>query len=188
MPKVDTEDLIDANEVAVLLGLSHRNTVSQYLIKYPDMPRPVIDLGPKRPRLWLRPDIDYWVQHRQPVRRGRPRRSSPPPATTPTALHGNKAPPLGGCVSGGVPSRNNPRSRPPHSHAIRLPQFLAGCVHSILRSTRDPRFKIELSRLDVPGGLPPGTPRQLALRSATGQLPSKRTDHVLHGIIVSMLL
>ena len=96
MALVETEDLIDSNEVAVLLGLSHRNTVSQYLSKYPDMPRPVIDLGPKRARLWLRPAIESWVQHRQPVWRGRPRRSSPPPATTPTPSSGNKAPPLGG--------------------------------------------------------------------------------------------
>ena len=96
MVLVETEDLIDSNEVALLLGLSHRNTVSQYLTKYPDMPRPVIDLGPKRPRLWLRPEIDSWVQHRQPARRGRPRKSSPPPATAPTALPGNKALPLGG--------------------------------------------------------------------------------------------
>ncbi len=103
MPEVDTEDLVDANEVAVLLGLSHRNTVSQYLAKYPDMPRPVIDMGPKRPRLWLRPEIESWVQNRQPVRRGRPRRSSPPPATTPTASPGDKAPPLGGLRQRGGP-------------------------------------------------------------------------------------
>ena len=29
MPRVNTEDLIDANDVAALLGLAHRNTVSQ---------------------------------------------------------------------------------------------------------------------------------------------------------------
>ena len=96
MALVETEDLIDSNEVALLLGLSHRNTVSQYLAKYPDMPRPVIDLGPKRPRLWLRPEIESWVQHRQPVRRGRPRKPSPLATETPTASPGNKAPPLGG--------------------------------------------------------------------------------------------
>ena len=37
--------------LATLLGLSQRNTVSRYQRRYPDMPRPVIDLGPGRPRL-----------------------------------------------------------------------------------------------------------------------------------------
>ena len=74
--QVETDDLIDANDVAALLGLSHRNTVSQYLIKYRDMPRPVIDLGPKRPRLWLRPEIEAWLARRGPVRRGRPAKRS----------------------------------------------------------------------------------------------------------------
>ena len=46
MPLVPTEDLIDAVEVARLLGLSHRNTVSQYLLKYPEMPRPSSTLAP----------------------------------------------------------------------------------------------------------------------------------------------
>jgi predicted DNA-binding transcriptional regulator AlpA len=74
--QVETDDLIDANDVAALLGLSHRNTVSQYLYKYADMPRPVIDLGPKRPRLWLRPDIEAWLTRRGPVHRGRPAKGS----------------------------------------------------------------------------------------------------------------
>jgi predicted DNA-binding transcriptional regulator AlpA len=72
---VDTQDLIDAQQVALMLGLSQRNSVSLYLHKYSDMPRPVIDLGPSRPRLWLRPDIETWLIRRGPVRRGRPRLS-----------------------------------------------------------------------------------------------------------------
>jgi hypothetical protein len=43
--RVLLEELIDAHEVARILGLSHRNTVSLYLRRYPDMPRPVLDLG-----------------------------------------------------------------------------------------------------------------------------------------------
>jgi predicted DNA-binding transcriptional regulator AlpA len=96
MPMVPTEELIDAQEVARLIGLSRRNTVSQYLNKYVDMPRPVIDLGPSRPRLWLRPEIEAWVQQRQPVRRGRPRKSGATPAVPPAkTVSGDKAP-LGG--------------------------------------------------------------------------------------------
>ena len=65
MPKVDTDDLIDAHDVAEILGLAHRNTVSEYLRKYDEMPRPVIDLGRGRPRLWLRPEIEEWAKRRQ---------------------------------------------------------------------------------------------------------------------------
>jgi glutathione-regulated potassium-efflux system ancillary protein KefG len=97
MPRVNTEDLIDANDVAQLVGLAHRNTVSQYLHKYPDMPRPVVDLGGTRARLWLRPEIEAWVQQRGAVQRGRPRGSSTTPAATrQRASRDNKAPPLGG--------------------------------------------------------------------------------------------
>lgn len=60
-PLVETEDLVDAREVAEILGLKHRNTVSEYQTRYPDMPRPVVDLGKGRPRLWLRGDIEDWV-------------------------------------------------------------------------------------------------------------------------------
>ncbi|MEO1062859.1 MAG: hypothetical protein AAFZ07_15720 [Actinomycetota bacterium] len=62
---VNTDDLADAREVAALLGLSHPNSVSLYQRRYPDMPRPVVDLGRGRPRLWLRPDIDAWLQRRR---------------------------------------------------------------------------------------------------------------------------
>ena len=61
-PNVDIEDLIDANEIAKLLDLAQRNTVSLYQKRYPDMPRPVIDLGPGRPRLWLRPELEEWAR------------------------------------------------------------------------------------------------------------------------------
>ena len=56
-PRIRTEDLIDAQSVADLLGLSHRSTVSSYQKRCPEMPRPVVDLGRGRPRLWLRTEI-----------------------------------------------------------------------------------------------------------------------------------
>jgi predicted DNA-binding transcriptional regulator AlpA len=61
-PLVRTEDLIDAMEVAQLLGLSHRNSVSTYQRRYRDMPRPVVDLGRNRSRLWLKTEIKEWVR------------------------------------------------------------------------------------------------------------------------------
>jgi hypothetical protein len=69
--RVLLDDLIDAHDVAGILGLTHRNTVSQYLRRYPDMPRPVLDLGRGRPSLWLRPEIAHW--HAQQVKLGRTR-------------------------------------------------------------------------------------------------------------------
>lgn len=64
-PRVRTEDLIDAQGVAEILGLAQRNTVSTYQRRYPDMPRPVVDLGPGRSRLWLKTEVLAWVAHRK---------------------------------------------------------------------------------------------------------------------------
>lgn len=63
-PLVDTEDLCDAREVARLIGLSHTNSVAGYQRRYLDMPRPLIDLGVGRPRLWSRAAVMSWAQRR----------------------------------------------------------------------------------------------------------------------------
>jgi glutathione-regulated potassium-efflux system ancillary protein KefG len=70
-PKVDIEDLLDTQGVAEILGLAHRNTVTQYQRRYTDMPKPVFDLGPGRVKLWLRPEIERWAA--QQASRGRTR-------------------------------------------------------------------------------------------------------------------
>ncbi|MDQ1419758.1 MAG: hypothetical protein QOJ52_1720 [Acidimicrobiaceae bacterium] len=64
---INTEELCDAQGVADLVGLRHPNSVHTYLRRYADMPRPVIDLGPGRPRLWLRPQIQAWLTTRTPA-------------------------------------------------------------------------------------------------------------------------
>jgi glutathione-regulated potassium-efflux system ancillary protein KefG len=61
-PRIDTDDLVDAQGVSELLGLAQRNTVSLYQRRYPDMPRPVVDLGVGRPRLWSRSEIVRWAK------------------------------------------------------------------------------------------------------------------------------
>ena len=61
---VDPADLIDADEVAKILGLAYRNTISVYQKRYPSMPRPVIDMGKGRCRLWRRSDIVAWTSGR----------------------------------------------------------------------------------------------------------------------------
>ena len=62
--KVDTDELIDAQGVADLLGLAQRNTVSLYQRRYTDMPRPVVDLGRGRCKMWLRGEIIQWHAER----------------------------------------------------------------------------------------------------------------------------
>jgi len=80
VPRVDTDDLIDAQEVAEILGLAQRNSVSLYQRRYQEMPRPVVERGSGRTKLWLRSEIEGWTASR-PAPRGRararrPRRSS----------------------------------------------------------------------------------------------------------------
>jgi glutathione-regulated potassium-efflux system ancillary protein KefG len=70
-PTVATEDLVDARNVAEILGLSHPSAVSVYQHRYLDMPRPVVDLGRGRPKLWLRPEIERWAAEQ--AARGRTR-------------------------------------------------------------------------------------------------------------------
>lgn len=64
-PKVNTEDLVDVHEVAELLGLSHRNSVSTYLRRYDDFPAPVVERSGGRTRLWLRSDVIVWERRRR---------------------------------------------------------------------------------------------------------------------------
>jgi glutathione-regulated potassium-efflux system ancillary protein KefG len=59
---VNTDELADAHELAQLLQLAHSNSVSTYQRRYLDMPRPVLDLGRGRPKLWLRSEITDWAE------------------------------------------------------------------------------------------------------------------------------
>lgn len=61
-PRIRTEDLIDVYGVAELLGLTHRNSVTTYQKRYKDMPRPIIDFGGGKCRLWLRSEIEGWAK------------------------------------------------------------------------------------------------------------------------------
>lgn len=65
---VDLSDLIDAHEVAVILGLAQRNTVSGYQRRYSDMPRPVVDMGRGRCKLWSRQQVEAWHRSRLSTR------------------------------------------------------------------------------------------------------------------------
>ena len=62
--KVDTADLVSVGEVADLLGLSHHNSVTTYLQRYADFPRPVVEKSSGHIRLWLRQDVVAWSESR----------------------------------------------------------------------------------------------------------------------------
>jgi predicted DNA-binding transcriptional regulator AlpA len=63
--KIEIDDLADAHDVAALLGLAQSNTVHQYQLRYPDMPRPIYAPGKRRAKLWLRSEIEAWVRDRR---------------------------------------------------------------------------------------------------------------------------
>ena len=56
----DADGLIDASEVAEILGLSHRNSVSTYRSRYRDFPPGQPARGGGRTRLWRRSEILAW--------------------------------------------------------------------------------------------------------------------------------
>jgi len=96
--RVDLGDLVDAHEVATILGLAYRNTVANYQQRYTDMPRPVLNMGRRgRCRLWLPPESEAW-----PLRQAawsRPRRdcclTTFPGRTTPAVTaSGSRATPF----------------------------------------------------------------------------------------------
>lgn len=62
---VDLDDLVDAHEVAKLLGLAQATSVYIYQARYPDMPRPVFDRGGRRAKIWLRSEILRWNELRR---------------------------------------------------------------------------------------------------------------------------
>lgn len=62
--KVDSDDLVGAAEVAAILRLSHPSSVTTYLRRYADFPRPVVDLSSSRVRLWRRQEIERWDRDR----------------------------------------------------------------------------------------------------------------------------
>ena len=65
--KVDIANLLDAHQVAEMLGLSNPNGVAVYRGRFDDFPEPVIDRGRGRPVMWVRQDIIRWQRQRQRI-------------------------------------------------------------------------------------------------------------------------
>ena len=62
--KVDLVDLIDVGEVAELLGLAHKNSVTTYMRRYEDVPKPVIEFADGKCRARLKVDVASWLEVR----------------------------------------------------------------------------------------------------------------------------
>lgn len=65
--KVDVDDLLDAKDVADILGLSSPRAVAVYASR--DLPEPIIDRGPNTAKLWLRQDIEAWLLSKSTTRK-----------------------------------------------------------------------------------------------------------------------
>ena len=57
---MDFTDLLDASEVATLLGLASFRVVSVYRQRYEEFPRPGVEKG--RCVLWSRADVERWAR------------------------------------------------------------------------------------------------------------------------------
>lgn len=64
MTKIDPADLIDAAEVAQILGLSSPRSVSVYRGRHSDFPVPAVNKASGKCVLWLRAEIEAWVTGR----------------------------------------------------------------------------------------------------------------------------
>lgn len=63
MPKlVDLEELIDAADVAEIVGVAHPTSIGIYRKRYDDFPAPIWASRGGRCQLWLRPDVEAWAR------------------------------------------------------------------------------------------------------------------------------
>ena len=58
--QVYIEDIVDASTIADRLALSHRETVSNFVKRYPDFPAAIGMWG--RTRLWVWPEVEKWAR------------------------------------------------------------------------------------------------------------------------------
>ncbi len=63
--QVDLDDLLEAAQVAKVLGLSKATAVSVYQRRYEDFPLPVLASSSGRCQFWLRQDVVSWSLRRQ---------------------------------------------------------------------------------------------------------------------------
>lgn len=62
--KIDLDDLLDAHDVAELLGLSSPRAVATYRARHDDFPEPAWSSRGGRCQGWLRQDVAAWAAER----------------------------------------------------------------------------------------------------------------------------
>lgn len=65
MADLTPDDLLDASEVAELVGLSSPKSISIYRARYADFPAPFVTKSSGKCVLWLRTDIEAWAGGRR---------------------------------------------------------------------------------------------------------------------------
>jgi predicted DNA-binding transcriptional regulator AlpA len=60
--RVDPAELVNAQEVAPIIGLTNPGGVSVYRRRHADFPKPIVEKG--QCVLWRRADIDAWAARR----------------------------------------------------------------------------------------------------------------------------
>lgn len=65
--RVDVDDLLNATEVAQVLGLAGRQVVSKYASRYQSFPQPLVIKSGGHTQLWAREDVERWGRHHRPA-------------------------------------------------------------------------------------------------------------------------
>ncbi len=67
---VDLDDLVDVGDVADLLGLAHKNSVTTYMRRYSTFPKPALEFAEGKCRAWVREDVLRWIEDRKAAEGG----------------------------------------------------------------------------------------------------------------------
>ena len=59
---VNLDDLVDAADVAEIIGVKHATSVTLYRRRYDDFPEPVWASRGGRCQVWLRSDVERWCR------------------------------------------------------------------------------------------------------------------------------
>ena len=65
MVTIDPADLVDASEVAEILGLSSPRSVAVYRARYLDFPQPAVNKASGKCVLWIRAAVEAWARSRK---------------------------------------------------------------------------------------------------------------------------
>ena len=65
---MDLDDILDAADVAPIIGVADARSVSTYRRRFDDFPHPVLRSHGGRCQFWLRQEVEAWQAKREPSR------------------------------------------------------------------------------------------------------------------------